>query len=72
MPELAFAGDINGDLWMFKLDKTNYPGSSTAYKVFDGSPNQPITNTPAIVEHPRIRIHGLFRYWQCVQRNRCG
>ena len=51
MPELAFAGDINGDLWMFKLNKTN-PASSTAYKVFDGSPNQPITNTPAIIEHP--------------------
>ena len=54
MPELAFAGDINGDLWMFKLNKTS-PDSSSAYRVFDGhrdandKPDQPITNTPAIV-----------------------
>ena len=57
MPELAFAGDINGDLWMFKLNKTS-PDSSSAYRVFYGhrdandKPDQPITNTPAIVKHP--------------------
>jgi hypothetical protein len=49
--EVAFAGDINGDLWMFQIDQTT-PSSSTAIKIFDGDPDQPITNAPAIAKHP--------------------
>jgi hypothetical protein len=52
MVEIAFAGDTNGDLWMFRIDKTN-PASSTAHKIFDGDASQPITNTPSLVEYPR-------------------
>ncbi|MDH3980991.1 MAG: PilC/PilY family type IV pilus protein [Gammaproteobacteria bacterium] len=49
--EVVFAGDINGDLWMFQIDQTT-PSSSTALKIFDGDPDQPISNAPAIAKHP--------------------
>ncbi len=49
--ELAIAGDINGDLWMFEIDQTT-PSSSIATKIFDGSPDQPIANAPTVAEHP--------------------
>jgi len=51
IPDLAFAGDLNGDLWMFEIDHAN-PENSTYTKVFDGSPDQPITNAPTVAEHP--------------------
>ena len=51
IPDLAFAGDLNGDLWMFELNQTD-PGNSTYTKVFDGIPDQPITNAPTVAEHP--------------------
>jgi len=51
MVELAFAGDLNGDLWMFEINQTS-PSSSTATKIYDGSAEQPITNAPAVGEHP--------------------
>jgi len=60
--ETAFAGDINGDVWMFRLDKAD-PASSTFSKVFDGSPDLPITNTPAIVEHPNSNLGGFLLYF---------
>jgi len=60
--ETAFAGDINGDLWMFWLDKTD-PANSEAVKVFAGSPNRPITHTPAIVKHPNSSIGGYIIYF---------
>ena len=60
--EAAFAGDINGDLWMFLLDKAD-PASSVARKVFDGVPNLPITNTPAIVKHPNSALGGYIVYF---------
>jgi hypothetical protein len=52
MVEVAFAGDINGDLWMFKIDNAN-PAASTAHKIFDGDASQPITSTPSLVQYPR-------------------
>ena len=60
--ETAFAGDINGDLWMFRLDKAD-PANSTYRKVFDGVPNQPISNTPAIVKHPNSSLGGYIVYF---------
>ena len=59
MVELAFAGDINGDLWMFTIDQTN-PSLSTVIKVYDGSPDQPITNAPTIGEHPYQNGYMLY------------
>jgi len=60
--EIAFAGDINGDVWMFWLDKAD-PAKSTFRKVFDGVPNLPISNTPALVEHPDSSIGGYILYF---------
>ena len=51
IPDLAFAGDINGDLWMFEINHSD-PGASTYTKVFDGIPDQPIDNAPTVAEHP--------------------
>ncbi|MBW1870028.1 MAG: hypothetical protein JRI73_12280, partial [Deltaproteobacteria bacterium] len=53
LPELAFAGDMNGDLWMFALDKTN-PANSSFVKIFDGDQERPITTAPTISEHPEL------------------
>jgi hypothetical protein len=60
--ETAFAGDINGDLWIFRFDKTT-PANSTFRKVFDGVPNLPISNTPAVVKHPDPDIGGYIVYF---------
>jgi len=51
IPELAFAGDIKGNLWMIEINQTT-PEDSLATKVYAGSIDQPITNTPSIGEHP--------------------
>jgi len=59
MVELAFAGDINGDLWMFTIDQAD-PSASTAIKVYDGSSDQPITNAPTIGEHPYQNGYMLY------------
>jgi len=60
--EIAFAGDINGDVWMFRLDKAD-PANSTFRKVFDGVPNLPISNTPALVEFPDPSVGGYILYF---------
>ena len=52
-PELAFAGDMNGDLWMFLLDKAN-PANSSFVKIFSGDQDRPITTAPTISEHPEL------------------
>ena len=49
--ELVFAGDINGDLWMFEIDAVN-PGNSQATRLYQGSPQRPITTAPAIAKYP--------------------
>ena len=51
MVELAFAGDLSGDIWMFTINQSN-PGESTVSKIYEGSPDQPITNAITIGEHP--------------------
>jgi hypothetical protein len=51
MPELAFAGDLKGDLWMIEINQLS-PENSIATKVYDGSIDQPITSAPSIGEHP--------------------
>ena len=60
MPELAFAGDINGNLWMFEINQDN-PGSSTATKVYSGDTDHPITSAP-IVAVPENE-NGLMVYF---------
>jgi len=51
--DIAWAGDIKGDLWRFDL--SGGPGAWTkAYKVYDGDPNQPITMAPDVAIHPQL------------------
>ena len=52
IPDLAFAGDIKGNLWMFEINQTN-PESSTATMVYAAAnSDQPITAAPIVAEHP--------------------
>lgn len=44
----VYAGDLKGNLWVFKLDSTGY----TARKLFTTASGQPITVKPTVVPHP--------------------
>lgn len=57
--ELVFGGDINGDLWMFEIDQSN-PANSIATKIYDGDPDQPISNAPAVAQHPSEYGHMIY------------
>ena len=57
--DYIYAGDTKGDMW--KFDLTNFDPDSTdpsntagvvVTKLYDGSPDQPITTAPEIGEHP--------------------
>ena len=61
IPDLAFAGDLNGDLYMFEINHSNPGSSPTPIKVFAGSPDRPITSAPAISVHPSEE--GLMVYF---------
>ena len=53
--DIAWAGDIKGDLWRFDLT-----GVIPPYKVYDGDPSQPITTAPDITTHPQTGHLVLF------------
>ena len=55
--DIAWAGDIKGDLWRFDLSGTSW---TTAYKVYDGDPSQPITTAPEVTSHPQTGHIVLF------------
>lgn len=46
--DIAYAGDLNGDMWKFNLNGT----PSVEYKLFDGVETQPITTAPDVTLHP--------------------
>jgi hypothetical protein len=50
--DIAWAGDIKGDLWRFDLSGAS--GWTKAYKVYDGDPSQPITMAPDVTRHPKF------------------
>jgi Tfp pilus tip-associated adhesin PilY1 len=52
--DLAYAGDLQGDMWRFNLKIVN---SITVQKVYDGSADQPISTAPDVAEH------SLGGYW---------
>jgi hypothetical protein len=56
MADIAYAGDINGDLW--KFDLTGSP--SVAYKLYDGAGTQPITTSPEVTNHSQTGHLVLF------------
>lgn len=48
--DIAYAGDLRGNLWKFDLSSTNQGDWSRAYKLF--AAGEPITQTPQVSKHP--------------------
>lgn len=58
--DIAFAGDIDGDMWKFDLSATSHSGWNVAYKLYDGQESQPITIAPDVANHPKGGFQVLF------------
>jgi outer membrane protein assembly factor BamB len=58
--DIAFAGDIDGDMWKFDLTSTNSGGWKLDYKLYDGKASQPIALAPDITRHPQYGYMVLF------------
>ena len=56
--DIAWAGDLNGDMWRFDLTGTS--GWKKDYLLFDGSEAQPITQAPDVTNHPQFGYLVLF------------
>jgi hypothetical protein len=56
--DIAWAGDLNGDMWRFDLSGTS--GWKKDYLLFDGTEAQPITQAPDITNHPQFGYLVLF------------
>jgi hypothetical protein len=56
--DIAWAGDVNGDMWRFDLTGTS--GWHKDYLLFDGSAAQPITQAPDVTNHPQFGYLVLF------------
>ena len=50
--DVAYAGDIDGDMWKFDLWDESSSAWNVAYKLFDGDSSQPITVAPDVGGHP--------------------
>jgi hypothetical protein len=60
MADIAFAGDIDGDMWRFDLTGVT-PGSwKLDYKLYNGTSAQPITMAPDVAIHPQAGHLVLF------------
>ncbi|MET0934677.1 MAG: PilC/PilY family type IV pilus protein [Luteibacter sp.] len=71
VPDVAYAGDLQGNLWKFDLNGPNAPGGAPTWRVaFGGSPlfvakdsanrPQPITAAPAWLPHPAGGVMVVF------------
>jgi len=58
--DIAFAGDIDGDMWKFDLTGATAGSWKVDYKLYDGVNTQPITMAPDIANHPRFGFLVLF------------
>lgn len=72
--DVAFAGDLNGDVWRFNFEGTT-AASWSVVKFFDGPANQPITVQPRIMstgyEQPQrqyIVLFGTGKYLEPADR----
>jgi hypothetical protein len=61
--DIAYAGDINGNLWKFDLVKKN------ATKLFTTAGNAPITTPPVITPHPNGGLMVVFGTGQLISEN---
>jgi hypothetical protein len=58
--DIAFAGDIDGDMWKFDLTSSSSASWKLDYKLYDGSSGQPITLAPDVANHPQFGHLVLF------------
>ena len=58
--DVAYAGDIDGDMWKFDLRSTSPAAWDVDYLVYDGTAAQPITLAPDITNHPQFGQLVLF------------
>ena len=58
--DIAYAGDIDGDLWRFDLSAESPADWEVAYKLYDGDASQPITVAPDVTNHPQSGFLVLF------------
>ena len=58
--DIAFAGDIDGDMWKFDLTSASPASWNVAYKLFDGVGTQPITMAPDVALHPQFGYLVLY------------
>ena len=66
MADIAFAGDIDGDMWKFDLTGGTPASWNLAYKLHDGSGTQSITMAPDIATHPQsghLVLYGTGRLY---------
>jgi len=66
MADIAYAGDIDGDLWKFDLTGNSPAAWNTAYKLYAGVGSQPITVAPEVTNHPvfgHLVLYGTGRLY---------
>ena len=72
MADIAFAGDIDGDLWKFDLTSSSPAAWNVAYKLYDGVGTQPITIAPDVTNHPQLGhlvLYGTGRLYTAADIN---
>ncbi len=57
----VYAGDLQGNMWVFDISGENFKNWGSAYKsgsdpqpLFTGNRDQPITTAPVIIDHPTV------------------
>ena len=76
IPDYAYAGDADGNMW--KIDLDTLSTASVAYPLYQaksGTTAQPITTTPEIVGHPlggAVVVFGTGKYIEAVDKTTSG
>ncbi len=60
MVDIAYAGDIDGNMWKFDLTGSTTGSWKLDYKLYAGSSSQPITTVPDVTRHPQYGNLVLF------------
>ncbi|MEM8684332.1 MAG: PilC/PilY family type IV pilus protein [Pseudomonadota bacterium] len=65
LADRVYAGDLEGDMWVFDISDSNpgdwevaYGSSSNPQPIYSGSSNQPITTNPVIVRNSEVDTSG--------------
>lgn len=72
IPDYAYAGDADGNMW--KIDLDTLSTASVAYRLYQaksGTTVQPITTTPEIIGHPlggAVVVFGTGKYIEAVDK----